>query len=143
MATILSLLKKVQALDTDKVINEAFEKTTGALEDINRERMLDGVRSDGSIMPNYSFISQTVYGYPNEPIKLKATGAFQRSIIVKVQGNSIIQESTDKKNDMLVERYGEEIFGTGGDYKKEYQDEHLRPELNRGITQATGLKFGK
>jgi len=143
MGGILSLLKKVQSLNTDKVINDAFDNTMDAYEEINRERMQDGVRSDGSTMPNYSFISQTVYGYPDEPIKLKATGAFQAGLEAKRNGDSIGITSTDSKSDMLEDRYGEEIFGTGGAYKKAYQDEHLRPAMNRQITEVTGLKFGK
>lgn len=143
MATILGMINKVKALDTDKVIDEAIDETLPDIEDINRERMLDGVKSDGSVMPNYSFISQTVYGYPDEPIKLKDTGAFQAGITAKRQGDKIVQTSTDSKTDMLTERYGEEIFGTGGSYKKQYQDDHLRPAINNKITAATGLKFGK
>lgn len=143
MATTKQLLERVKALDTDKVINDALDETMDAVEDINRERMLDGVKADGKQMPHYSFISQTVYGYPDEPIKLKATGAFQAGITAKREGEVIHESSDDGKTDMLVERYGENIFGMGGSYKKQYQDEHLRPSLNKKITAATGLKFGK
>lgn len=143
MATILGMLNKVKALDTDKVIDDAIEETLPDVEAINRERMLDGVKSDGSIMPNYSIISQEVYGYPDEPIKLRDTGAFHAGITAKRQGDAIVQTSTDSKTEMLVDRYGETIFGTGGSYKKQYQDENLRPAMNKKITESTGLKFGK
>ncbi len=142
--TTRQLLDKVNALDTDKVINDSLDETMDAVEDINRERMLDGVKADGKMMPHYSYISRTVYGYPDEPIKLKDTGAFQAGITAKREGENIAQDSTDSKTDMLVERYGDEILGIGkGTYKKQYQDEHLRPTLNKKITAATGLKFGK
>lgn len=141
--TIVGLYNRVKAVDTDKVINDAFQNSKSDLEDINRERMNDGVRADGSIMPNYSYISQKVYGYPNSPIKLLATGAFQRAIKVEVNAAIVKTDSTDEKSPMLKARYGEEIFGTGGDYKKQFLDESLRPNFNKEISAATGLKFGK
>lgn len=139
--TIKGLLKKVESMDTSAVIDTAFDKTLSDLEDINRERMLDGVRSDGSIMPNYSKVSVEVFGYPPGPIKLKDTGAFQEAIKVVRSGNVLSTDSTDQKSGMLQGRYGKKIFGTGGSYKKQYLDENLRPALHREITAVTGLKF--
>jgi len=144
MATTKQLLERVKSLDTDQVINESLDETMGAIEDINRERMLDGVKADGTTMPKYSYISQVVYGYPDEPIKLKDTGAFQAGITAKREGENIIHDSTDSKTEMLIEKYGGGILGIGtGTYKKEYQDEHLRPAINKKVTAVTGLKFGK
>ena len=141
--TIKGLHRKVSAMSTDKVIDQAFDQTLEKLADINRERMNDGVRADGSIMPNYSRTSVEVFGYPPGPIKLKATGAFQAGIGVKRSGNVLSTESTDEKNSMLesTERY-QPIFGTSGDYKKQYIAESLRPALNKEINAQTGLKFG-
>lgn len=145
MGSILSMLRKVEALDTDKVINQSIDETAEALEEINRQRMNEGVKSDGSTMPKYSFISQTVYGYPDTAIKLKNTGAFQRSITVKREGDKIVQTSTDEKTELLVDKYGEEIFGVMGAkfFKDEYKDENLLPAIQRNITKETGLSFGK
>jgi len=142
--TITGLYNKVSTMDTSKVIDSAFDQTLEKLADVNRERMNDGVKADGSIMPNYSPVSVNVFGYPPGPIKLKATGAFQAKIGVKRKGNVLSTESSDEKNFMLesTERYSP-IFGTSGSYKKQFLDEALRPALNKGITLATGLKFGK
>lgn len=143
MLTFVGLRRKFETLDTDKVVIDSMNATADDLEEKNRERMLDGVKADGSVMPHYSYISQTVYGYPDEPIKLRDTGAFQRAIVVKLEGGKVVTESTDEKTDMLVERYGEDIFGTFGDYKSEYLKDSLRPEINRRINEHTGLKFGQ
>lgn len=140
MLTVGTLLKRFQALDTDKIAVEAMTATADDLEEKNRERMLEGVRADGSMMPHYSYISQTVYGYPDEPIKLKDTGAFQAAIEVKVESSTVVTTSTDEKTDMLVGRYGNKIFGTFGDFKNEYIRESLRPEVMKRIRQVTGLK---
>lgn len=138
--TIYGLIEKVKGVDVEKVIETAFDSTALALADINRERMLDGVKADGSIMPFYSPVSQSKFGYPNEAIKLKATGAFQTAISVTRQGESIITDSTDEKSAMLKERYGEQIFGTGGSYKQQYIEESLQPSFIAEIREATGLK---
>lgn len=137
--TIAALERKIKSVNFDKLIHDSLENTKGSLADINRERMLDGVRADGSIMPTYSYISQTVYGYPNSPIKLKATGAFQAAIKVDVLGSVIKTDSTDSKSEMLQERYGIEIFGSGGDYKKQFIKESLNPEFISNVHKATGL----
>lgn len=119
---------------------EGFEATKVQMAELNRERMLDGVRADGSIMPNYSYISRVVYGYPDEPIKLKKTGAFQAAIEVKIEGGTINTDSTDEKSEKLKRRYGEEIFGLGGDYKREYNKKHLRPAIVQAVKKRLGLK---
>lgn len=143
MLTIKGLYNRVKELNIDEVIDKAFDGTTEDLAEINSQRMLDGVKSDGSVMPDYSYRSVVVFGKEPGPIILKDTGAFQQSIIVKRNGNIITTKSTDSKNDLLVNEYGEEIFGTGGNYKKEYLKESLRPALNKEIKAITGLKFGK
>lgn len=145
MSTLKALYDKVGDMDINSIIDKSIDSTVDDLAEINRQRMLDGVRADGSTMPIYSFISQTVYGYPNEPIKLKNTGAFQAGLTTRRKGDIIETLSTDSKSSMLEERYGEEygtsIFGTSGPYKKEYLDEHLKPELHKNITAASGLNF--
>lgn len=141
--TIKGLNDRVKKMNIDAIIDQAFDETLPALEDINRERMNDGVRSDGTMMPNYSPASVKYFGYPPGPIKLKATGAFQGGILAKRSGNILSTESVDPKSKMLQGKYGPEIFGTGGEYKNEYISKNLRPALHKGINLVTGLKFGK
>ena len=143
MATIKGMLIRVQAMKLNDVINDAFDNTAVELAEINREQMLAGVKSDGSAMPDYSLASQEVFGKPDGPIVLKDTGAFQAAITVTREGDVLHSESEDIKNDMLIERYGQNIFGIYGPFKKKYQTEFLRPALNENINIATGLKFGK
>lgn len=141
--TIKGLYRKVQELDTDKVIQKALENTKNELADVNRERMMDGITSDGKEMPHYSYISQTVYGYPNIRITLRDTGDFQNAINVDVNGDSITTGSTDWKSEMLQKRYAEYggLFGLSGDYKRQYLVDNLGPSLRSGITSVIGLKF--
>lgn len=129
-------------MNIQTVINTALDSTLDELADINRDRMLDGVKANGVKMPDYSARSVTEFGKQPGPIRLFDTGDFQQNIKVNRSGNVILTESLDPKNDMLVLRYGSEIFGTFGKYKSKYLDIDLRPEFKKRITAATGLKFG-
>jgi len=142
MGSILNLLQRLEKIDTDKICVDSLEQVKDQIEEKNRERMMEGIRSDGSVMPNYSPISQTVYGYPDEPIKLKATGAFQAGIKVEVTNSGVTTTSTDSKNEKLEKRYGPEIHGLGKtEFKSEVVNESLRPVFKKNMENATGLKF--
>lgn len=132
---------RVKSVNVDSLIKQALSETKDELADVNRDRMLDGVRADGVKMPDYSLRSVNEFGKIPGPIRLLDTGAFQQNIRVNIQGNVVITESLDSKNDLLVNNYGEEIFGTFGQYKQKYLDLDLRPVFHRLITKATGLKF--
>ena len=93
MVTVSALLSKYERLNVAEQAAGAVTETTEEIEKLNREWMLSGVRADGSIMPDYSPISVSVYGYPPGPIRLKATGAFQFAIKAKVEGVNIITDS--------------------------------------------------
>ena len=113
MGSINDLLKRLDALDIAGESKRALEAEKPLITDLNRERMLEGRLTTGKILPNYSKVSQEVYGYPNEPIKLKATGAFQQAITVEVGIDIIKTTSTDSKTAKLVKKYTENIFGLG------------------------------
>ena len=128
-------------MNIQKVINDSLESTLDELADINRDRMLDGVKANGVKMPDYSFRSVNEFGKPPGPIRLFDTGDFQQNIKVTRSGNVLVTESLDPKNDMLVLHYSSEIFGTFGKYKSKYLDIDLRPVFKAKIESATGLKF--
>ena len=113
MTTISQFQTRLKSLNIAEESRQALETEKPLIKDLNRERMLEGRKTNGKILPNYSKISQDVYGYPNEPIKLKATGAFQQAITVEVGIDIIKTTSTDSKTGKLVKRYGEDIFGLG------------------------------
>jgi len=75
----------------------------------------EGLKSDGSYLPDYSKASIEIYGKEDGHIKLKDTGEFYRSFVVKVdpKGMEIIADTakgTTAKDD-LVNRYGINILG--------------------------------
>jgi len=120
MVTVSAYLNKLERINIEAESVKSIDQTKDEIPDLNRERMLSGKRADGSIMPDYSPISVSVYGYPPGPIRLKATGSFQRSITVKVEGKSIVTDSTDDKSMMLQKRYGSDIFGLDKEGRIDY-----------------------
>lgn len=75
----------------------------------------EGERSDGTILPDYSETSVNVYGKPRGHIRLKETGGFYRSFIVKVdaKGYEVIADTDvgDSIQEDLAVRYGLDILG--------------------------------
>jgi hypothetical protein len=74
-----------------------------------------GLKSDGSYLPDYSKTSVELYGKPDGHIRLKDTGEFYRSFVVKVdpKGAEIIADTQKGTvdNDDLAVRYGLNILG--------------------------------
>jgi len=75
----------------------------------------EGLKSDGSYLPDYSKTSVEVYGKEDGHIKLRDTGEFYRSFVVKVdpKGIEIIADTSKgtTANDDLAVRYGINILG--------------------------------
>ena len=75
----------------------------------------EGVKSDGSYLPDYSETSVNLYGKRDGHIQLKETGQFYRSFVVKVdpKGFQIIADTMKGTgvNDDLAVRYGIDILG--------------------------------
>jgi hypothetical protein len=75
----------------------------------------EGLKSDGSYLPDYSKASVELYGKPDGHIRLKDTGNFYRSFVIKVdpKGAEIIADTMKGtvKNDDLAVRYGLDILG--------------------------------
>lgn len=108
----------------------AIENTAPEATRQQRLQLWQGVRSDGSEMPHYSFRSVFQYGKPEGPIKLYDTGDFYKGVLIDVRGDIFIMESADGKSTMLQNRYGKEILGLGETAQTNYI-RVLRPEFIR------------
>lgn len=139
MATIKAKLTLFESLDTDKIVIEALTESADALADLNAEQINTGLKADGSEMPDYSFRSVFQYGKPPGPIRLRDTGAWQAGIYVKVEGDKVVFNNTDGKDQMLTDRYGENIKGLSEKYKAEGIREKVKPVFKEKIQEATKL----
>lgn len=145
--TIAGLYEKVQQLNTDRVIEQAFDDTSKQFAEANRDQMNDGIGRDGQKIgkyqnPAYARRKASLNpkpGYGN--VDLRLTGAFQREIIVTANGDKVLTGSLDPKSPQLEAKYPN-AFGLGGPYKAGYLANSLGPEIRRGITSVIGLTFG-
>lgn len=108
---------KLQAIDMEELIRQAVISNESKLLDMNRRQMLSGERSDGDLIsPDYFSLSyafekkkmgtKAPFGVPD----LKYTGAFQRDMVLLVEGNEWEIGSTDDKTPELTRKYAK-IFG--------------------------------
>lgn len=141
MASILSMLRRFESLDTDKIISETMEESKETLADLNAEQINTGLKADGELMPDYSIRSVVQYGKPAGPIRLRDKGDWQAGLYVTVQGDKVVFNDTDNKDQKLTERYGEDIKGLSDKYKNEAIREKVRPVFKGKMEAATGLKM--
>lgn len=143
MGTIKGMLRKFEALDTDKLAEEAMSVTEPEFVELNQQQMYSGVRSDETpIFPPYAKLTveiKTAKGQPTDRVTLKDTGDFYSGMFLRVNGNGLTEDSTDPKSLELQDKYGQKIFGLGGSYKQEYISEFLRPVFIGGIKSETGV----
>lgn len=132
MATANEILEKLSRIDINLSAQVAMENTAKAATDAQRQQLQQGLRSDDTVMPDYSFRSVFQYGKPPGPIKLYDTGAFYRGILIDVRQDIFIIESADEKNTMLQNRYGKEILGLGTQARIDYI-RTLKPEFIKQI----------
>lgn len=137
MKTILGLYRQIEKLDVKAVAVEALKETTDNYEGHQVEQLFDGKKSDGrDITPfysDYTIAEKKAKGQPYDRVTLADTLKFYEGIHVDVQSDRLIVDSSDSKSPMLQKRYGQKIFGLGGEYKRRYVAEDLRPAFIRKI----------
>jgi|GEM_PF-2217042 len=148
MQTIASLLEKFQNLDTDKIIEEAFEESTEDFAAENRDQMMHGLDRNEQRIGRYKNNRyakkknqlNALPGYGN--IDLRLDGPYQNKIEIKVSGEIVEERSTDEKAEYIEANYGTDMYGLGGEFKAEFLDESLEPKVQEKISEVIGLPFG-
>jgi hypothetical protein len=98
----------------------------------NKAQLFEGKKSDGSNMPPYA----------NKPgkVRLYDKGFFYQGFFVKRTGSfPIVIDSGDDKRDMLVARYGEQIFGLDKIALAELVKDHILPAFIKKIKNELDL----
>lgn len=108
------LSRRLQSLNRGMLVDmieEILEPMTDEIEEMNREQLREGERSDGSFLPNYSY--NTTQRNPNKQgrIKLLDTGAFYKSIFAAANLGILEIDAKDSKTELLKSEYGELIVG--------------------------------
>jgi hypothetical protein len=151
MGTIINLLRNFENLDTDAITEAAVNQTKGELQDKNKAQLMAGFDKTGAKIGDKKPYASSYYAFYKANLNplpglgnpdLHLTGDWQDEMSIEVSGESIIQNSANDKDAELIEKYGPEIYGLGGQFKEDYLEEDLRPAFNKGIELATGLKIG-
>ena len=98
----------------------AMEETANTAVSEQKLQLQQGLRSDDTTLPDYSFRSVFQYGKPPGPIRLYDQGDFYRGFFFDVRQDIFILDSADDKTMMLKKRYGEDIAGLGTDASNKY-----------------------
>lgn len=157
--TIKGLYRKVQKLDTNKIIDNVLEENIDALNEKNKEQLLAGKNRLGEdISPSYfedpyfktpaaaqrysdwkdkiTPNAKRKRGVPN----LYIDGTYHRSRKTTISGDTITY-SADFIEQEIELKYGDTINGLGGEFKNDFLNNNIRPVLTKEITAITGLKF--
>jgi len=113
--SLYTYLDKFQTVDETAIWFQVIDRDVQfEIIRLNTEDQLfdDGIRSDGSFLPDYSERSVREFGKPDGHIRLKDTGDFYQSFRVKVDKWGMFIAADDVKEDVvLTERYGIDILG--------------------------------
>lgn len=100
----------------------AMEETANKAVTEQKLQLQQGLRSDDSVTPDYSFRSVFQYGKPPGPIRWYDTGAFYAGLLFDVQGEFFILDSADPKTEMILKnpKGGPDTLGLGSEATSNY-----------------------
>ena len=161
MKTIRNLLRKIEALDPDRICEDAVDNTRWQLLSLNKDQMYAGkTRTGADIGPTYlddpyfksraaaqrysdwkDYITPPTTGRRKGIPNLFINGFFYGSITVTVANDRIHEQSNWRSTGSKIEQEHPGIYGLGGDYKDRYLEQFLRPEFKKLMEGGTGLKM--
>jgi hypothetical protein len=143
MGKVKELYNKLKKLDFEKMCAEAVIENEAHIIDLNTGQLFQGERSDGSMLPDYSFVSVNFYNKPKGPIKLYDTGAFYSGFrLASKSGKAefpMYVISTDEKSDELKSKYGSEIFGLTEENEEGFARIYLLPTIGKKLRNYLGV----
>ncbi len=126
MRTVENMLQAAQKLDIQYLIELSFIETAGTFLEKQKEQLMAGERNDGKMIFNVKTGSnQYSPAYAKKkgkssPIDLRDKGEWQGGLFVDVREQELYIASTDSKDAILNENYGEEILGLNQNKRTEY-----------------------
>ena len=139
MEIIEQTISKLQTLrdSLPDILIKVLNDSAAQIEDKIIFQLQQGIKGDGSHLPNYSPVSVAKFGKPFGPIKLYETGDYYRGLVAKAFGNILEIDDTNWKDPMLTLRFGDNIKALTDQSLQELQEEVFIPgllyEINRLI----------
>jgi hypothetical protein len=142
------MIENLNALDVHELAINAIMSTEGAMVQLNREQLSEGLDSKGhKLKPTYgskAYATKKAAQNPR-PGKLNPdlilTGDFVESFKVSLSGDVLKFEAGDIKAPDLLEKYGDDVMGLMDTQQDHYNHEVFYPEFAGNIEHETGLKF--
>lgn len=122
------MLERLEKVDILLSMQIALEETASEAVKQQKLQLQQGLRSDDTTLPDYSFRSVFQYGKPPGPIRLYDQGDFYKGFLFDVRPGYYVLTSADWKTEMLKKRYGIDIEGLGSEATNNYI-EVVRPAL--------------
>lgn len=154
--TLYQIINKLQGIDIGAVVSESIDNTLDDFIEENKAELLHGFGSKGKLTEEdaYGKIGPAYYKwekyaeekFAQNPLAgfgipdLNRTGNFFAGFVANLSGNVINETSTNSKTEKLEGKY-QNIFGLGADYKADYLEKSLGPQIRVNLTYVTGLKF--
>jgi len=146
MATIRQVYKNIHAVKFKKVVRETILKHQTNMADLNRDQMTRGYNRFEERIGIYRSDQYENEKRKKNPIAggwvdLKDTGEFQSKIVLRLLNKDEYEFfSKDRKNSILVEKYGNDIFGLSKKSREELiEQDGFRTSLVKNYKQATKL----
>ena len=143
---ISALLSAVETVERSMVdgtyVRRAVQENTDKIVELNVEQLYEyGINSLGISIDTYAPYSpytvrvKNEKGQPTDRVTLRDTGDFHKSFEVVVGPIDFYITATDYKTDMLIEKYGEKIFGLTSQNKTELAQKYLYPAVMTEINK--------
>lgn len=123
MGKLKKAIANLRKIKVQEIVEKNVLKNEDEIVDLNTEGQLsEGQYANEGYLPDYSPTSVEVFGKPAGAIRLFDEGDFYRGFYLRTKEFPFFVDSKDSKTDMLVEKYGEDIFGFTKESKGEIKD---------------------
>jgi len=149
MPTVVDMIQNLEKFDVKKQTKDLFQTNSVHAIELNQAQMLKGLKRTGQGIGTYStsplgqqyaeFKSSLNPEAGKGNVDLKLTGAFYKAMKMKIAGENIDIDSTDKKSKALTGKYGEDVFGLTKNNWQIWLDEVFMPDFMLEMNKATGL----
>jgi hypothetical protein len=119
---------------------QSIQKNAEIISDLQATQLFKGQKRDGSYLPDYSENSVAIFGKPDGPIRLNDTGDFYKGFTLSINETGFVQYSKDDKNDMLIKKYGKNIFGLNKEHRSEGIP-YIRKSIFEFLNEQSGIKL--
>lgn len=124
-------------IDLYAICKRVLHRHEKDIEELNRSQLLEGKRSDGTILPPYSAPYAKRKNKPLRPKTLKDTGGFHEGIFTTFFEKTFNIESSDYKSDILETVWGTKIFGlTKENKQKLLTDYGVKSDIIKEVKKA-------